>query len=44
MRKLREFGREILFCLVGGLIAWAAIDYFGGPDIASETMEDYIEE
>ena len=42
MRRLREFAWEIAFCVVGTLIVWALIDWFGGPEIAPDGASGYV--
>lgn len=42
MRRLREFAWEIVLCVVGTLIVWAAIDWFGGPEIVPEDAPGYL--
>lgn len=46
MRRLRDFAGEIVFCVVGAILVWIAIDWFGGPDLMPmrEAEQDYIEE
>ena len=44
MRKIREFAVEIIFCLLGTILVWIAIDAFGGPDVVTDGDEVYDEE